>query len=285
MKLTFLFRGMLMLVFLAACSGLPAASQLETETTTPLPDTPTPTATIVWFPPTDTPTFFPTQAPLPTQDQRPGIGELLFTDTFDQAGLWSTSSAASASALVSRNQLLLSISGQGPLTIVSLRSQPVLSDFYAEAAVNLSLCEDKDQFGMLFRAAPGGNYYRFVVSCDGQARLERVVSDSVLPLNTWLASGDAPIAAPSEVKLGVWAVGNDLRFFLNDHLQFTFNDSFQHTGTLGFFAYAPGAAPIIASFSDLSVYSVAYVSPIPSLTPSRTPTVTRTPRPGSTPTP
>jgi len=282
MKLTLLYRGMFMLVFLAACSGLPAA---PTETITMVSDTQTVTPTIIWFPATDTPTFFPTQALLSTQDLRSGLGELLFTDNFDQADLWNTSKGANSSATVIRNQLLLSISGQGPVTMASLRSQPILADFYAEAIVTLSLCGDKDQFGMLFRAAFGDNYYRFVVSCDGQTRLERMVSGSLVPLNTWLSSGDAPIAAPAEVKLGVWAAGSDMRFFLNDHLQFTFRDTTLRNGTLGFFIFANGAAPITASFSELSVYPVMNVSPVPSLTPFRTPTSTRTHIPTRTPTP
>lgn len=282
MKLTNICRGMILLVFLAACSSL---SPAPTETKTPIPDTQTASPTIVWFPSTDTPTFFPTQTLLSTQDQRPGLGDLIFTDVFDQPGLWSTSEAAFNSATVTRNQLLLSISGQGPLTIISLRSQPTLTDFYAEATVKLNLCGGKDQVGMLFRAALGNNHYRFVVSCDGQTRLERMVSGSLMPLNAWLSSGDAPIAAPSEVKIGVWASGIEMRFFLNDHLQFTFRDSYLHSGTLGFFAYVNGTAPLIASFSNLSVYSVVYVSLTPSLTPSRTLTPTRTPIPSLTPTP
>jgi hypothetical protein len=273
---------MVMLVFLAACSSVPAE---PTETNTMVSDTQTVTPTIIWFPATDTPTFFPTRILLSTEDLTPGLGELLFMDNFDQADLWNTSKGDTTSATVIRNQLLLSISGQGPLTMGSLRSQPVLADFYAEATVKLSLCGDKDQFGMLFRAAFGTNYYRFVVSCDGQTRLERMVSGSLVPLNTWLSSGDAPIAAPAEVKLGVWAAGSEMRFFLNDHLQFTFRDTALHNGTLGFYIFANGVAPITASFSGLSVYPVIYIPAVPSLTPSQTPTPTRTPIPSRTPTP
>ncbi len=282
MKLTLLYRGLVLLVFLAACSSSPAA---PTETITLVSDTQTATPTIIWFPATDTPTFFPSQTLVSTLDLRPGLGELLFTDNFDQADMWNTSKGDTTSATVIRNQLLLSISGQGPLTVFGLRTQLVLADFYAEATVKLSLCGDKDQFGMLFRAAFGNNYYRFVVSCDGQTRLERMVSGSLVPLNPWLSSGDAPIAAPAEVKLGVWTAGSEMRFFLNDHLQFTFRDTALHIGTLGFYIYANGTAPITASFSELSVYPVIYVSPVPSLTSSRTPTPTRTPIPSRTPTP
>ena len=271
MKLTSFYPATLLLFFLAGCRGLfPAPAT----TSTPVPATTTPTATIVWFPPTNTSSPSPAQTILPTLDQRPGLGELLFGDSFDQPDLWSTSVSSLASASVTRDRLILSLSEQGPVSILSLRSQPVLGDFYAEVVAKLSLCGSQDQFGMIFRAAPGDNYYRFTVSCDGRVRIERIVSGSNTPLLDWLSSGDAPGAAPAEVKLGVWAVGSEMRFFLNDHYQFSVLDPVLHAGTLGFFAYANAAAPITVSFSDLSVYSVAYVSPTPSLTPSRTPTPT-----------
>jgi hypothetical protein len=231
-----------------------------------------PTPTIVWFPPTNTPSPFPTQTVLAIPEQRPGLGDLLFTDTFDQPDLWSTSVGSQASATVDRNHLILSISGPGPVSITSLRSQPVLGDFYAEATIKLSLCGSKDQFGILFRFAPGENYYRFVIRCDGKARLERILSGSNSPLLDWMPSGDAPSAAPAEVKLGVWTAGSELRFFLNDHYQFTVPDPVLHTGSLGFFAFASGGSSITASFSDLVVYSVYYTSPAPPSPASRTPT-------------
>jgi len=273
MKLTIICQVTFLLVFLTACSGLFPA---PTPTPTSVPETATPTTVIVWFPPTNTPTTFASQAILATPEQRPGLGGLLFSDSFSQPDLWSTSVSSGASATVTGNRLLLSISGQGPVSIVSLRSQPMLGDFYAEATAKLSLCEGKDQFGMIFRAAPGENYYRFTVSCDGQVRLERSLSGFNSPLLDWLPSGDAPIAAPADVKIGIWAVGGEMRFFLNDHHQFTVRDPVLQIGTLGFFVFASGAAPITASFLDLSVHSVAYVSPTPSPIPSRTPTPSRT---------
>ncbi len=276
MKLTYYCRVMLLLVFLTACSGIFPA---QPPTPTPISGTETPTATIVWFPATVTPTTFLTPTILATPEHRPGLGDLLFTDTFDKPSLWTTSVTTWATASVARNRLILSISGQGPVSIISLRSQPTLGDFYAEVSVKLSLCESRDQFGMIFRAAPGDNYYRFVIGCDGQTRLERSLSGSNSPLLDWLPSGDAPIAAPADIKLGVWAVSDEMRFFLNDHFQFTVNDPVLHNGTLGFFAYAGGAEPITVSFMDLSVYSVSYVSPTPSPIPSITPTPSRTPGP------
>jgi hypothetical protein len=264
------------LVLLVACSNLSSA---PTPTSTTIFSTETPTTTIVWFPPTNTPTSFPTQMIPPTPDQRPGLGSLLFSDSFDQPELWNTVTSSSASAKVDRNRLTLSISAQGPIYLTSLRSQPTLGNSYAEAMVKLSLCAGMDQFGMVIRATPGNNYYRFTVTCNGQMRLERVSSGSTMPLRDWLTSGDAPIAAPAEVKLGVWAVGNEMRLFINDNYQFAIRDPMMSGGTIGFFVYANGATPITVSFSNLFVYTVAYVSPTPTLESGHTPNfvVTATP--------
>jgi hypothetical protein len=251
---------------------------MPTSTLLPL-GTDTLSPTTMWFPPTNTPTFFPTQPPAPTQDSHPGIGNLLFSDFFDQPELWNTSNSELVSATVTRNRLILSLSEPGPLSIVSLRSQPQVGDFYAESLVDISLCSSKDQYGMVFRATSVGNYYRFTVNCSGQVRLERVRAGEIYPLLDWLSSGDAPIGAPTQVKISVWAVGREMRVFLNDHYQFSQFDPVFSSGTIGFFIYASGKAPVTISFSELSVYSVFYFSPMPSLTPTLTPISSATPNP------
>jgi len=273
MKLTILAKRILYLslaacgLVLAACTG-PIA--LPTETATPF-STETPTPTIIWFPPTNTPTIFPTQPATPTQEYHPGVGSLIFSDSFDQPALWNTANSESASAAVTRNQLVLSISGPGPLSIASLRSQPETGDFYAEAMVDISLCSGKDQYGMLFRASGSANYYRFAINCSGQLRLERLRAGETYPLNDWLSSGDAPFGAPALVKIGVWAVGREMRVFLNDHYQVSVLDPVFSSGTIGFFVFASGQNPVTISFSNLSVYSVFYVPPTPTPVPSWTP--------------
>ncbi len=260
---------------MTACSGLNS-----TPTSTPtLSSTATTTPTIIWFPPTQTPTVFPTQPPVQTEEFHPGVADLIFSDSFDQPDLWNAASSAQASASLIRNRLVFSISGPGPLSILSMRNQPVLGDFYAQAMVDISLCSGKDQYGMIFRASGGENYYRLTANCSGQLRLERVRAGEIYPLLDWLSSGDAPIGAPAQVKVGVWAVGREMRVFLNDHYQFSTFDPIFSSGTLGFFIFASGQNPVTVSFSELSVYSVFYVSPMPSLTPTITFTPSRTPIP------
>lgn len=263
--------GTLSLV-LTACAGL-----FPTPAPTPTPAaSETPTPSMIWFPPTNTPTSPPTVTFVPTPELHPGVVDLLFADSFDQPELWNLAASSLASATLPRNRLVLSITGQGPLSIVSLRSEPALGNFYAEVTANLVLCRGRDQYGMVFRAGPGDNYYRYTISCDGQVRLDRGRSGSVTPLLDWQPSADAPFGSPARLRLGVWAVGSEMRFFIDNRLQFSLRDPILQAGSFGFFAHASGATPVTVTYSDLEVYSVFYLSPTPTLTPSRTPTPSRT---------
>lgn len=262
------------MVLLAACTLMLAACAGPVLTPTPTPTaapTETPTNTIVWFPPTATPTASPAVPPTATQDDSPGKGELLFSDSFDQPAFWNTADSSQASAILANNRLVLSINQPGPLSIASLRSQPSTDNFYADVTVSLSLCSGADQYGMLFRAGGSGDFYRFALNCNGQERLERVRGGVTYPLLSWLASSDIPRMAPAQVELGVWAVGHEMRLFVNEVYQFSMVDPVFSAGTFGFFAYASGKSPVTISFSNLSVYSVSYIlptlTPLPSWTP------------------
>lgn len=252
---------------MADCAGtVPSATPTPTATVTP-----TPTATIVWFPPTETPTALPIQPATPTQDYLPGVGALLFSDSFDNPALWDTASSADAGAIVTNHQLVLSITGSGPLSIASRRDQPAVGDFFAQVTVKISLCTGSDQYGMIFRAADSANFYRFALTCNRQERLDRVRGGVTYPLVGWMVSNDVPLGVPAQVTLGVWAVGSEMRFFLNNAFQFSLIDPVFSNGTFGFFDYASGKSPVTISFSDLAVYSASYIPPTPSPLPSWTP--------------
>jgi hypothetical protein len=74
-------------------------------------------------------------------------------------------------------------------------------------------------------------------------------------------SGDAPPGAPGEVRIGLWAVGDEMRLFLNDRYQFTLTDPVSPAGAFGVFARAAGDTPVSVTFSDFKVYDVDYLPP------------------------
>ena len=80
-------------------------------------------------------------------------------------------------------------------------------------------------------------------------------------------SADVPVGAPGEVRLGVWALGTEFRFFLNGRYQFTASDVSYRTGGLGVFAHAAGDTPVTVTFSNLSVYDLVGGAVVATATP------------------
>ena len=66
----------------------------------------------------------------------------------------------------------------------------------------------------------------------------------------------SPSLAPAEVRLGVWANGSELRFFVNDVYLFSVTDSLLYRGGVGVFVRSSGEGDVSVSFSDLRVWEV-----------------------------
>ncbi len=284
MKPTFYHALALILTLsLLACSSLtqPEQTPLSLATAPETESTPTPSATIQWFPATNTPTALVTFQPSPTPNTLPGLGNQTFSDSFTSPADWTLAKSAgdgSNSIIVERNRLTLAINFS-PATLASLRRDLLLTNFYAEISVSVNRCAGSDAYGMLFRAAGDFDSYRYILNCKGETRLERMRGGVVYPLSEWVLSGDAPPGAPSEVRLGVWASGAELRLFLNGRYQFRVIDPVFSSGTLGVFANSDNPFGMNISFNSLTVREVVYVSPTPSATASKTPPASRTPRP------
>jgi hypothetical protein len=271
------------LLSLSACAGLGLPQSPGRGQGTPTTPPPTETSSLatlatVWFPATFTPTAYALTTPTQTPEQRPGLGPVTFSDDFSDPSLWDIASSDQGSASVENNRLTLAV--QPGVYFISLRHNLVLDDFYAEITARTSLCRSADDYGLLIRAVPVA-YYRYALSCDGNVRLERVSVSERHPLYARTPSADAPSGAPAEVRLGVWAVGPEMRFFLNGRYQFTVSDPNLSSGTLGVFARSAGDTAVTVSFSDLTVHSVFYVAP--TVTPTGTPTPPSTGTPGPTP--
>lgn len=259
LRIVFLVCGCL---FMVACLPLDLIEPTETPRPT---DTATPTATIVWFPPTATATRLAMPTPTGTPDRSPGIGEALLKDAFSNKSVWDVASAESGSAAISRNRLTIAV--QPGYYLASMRREITFTDFYAEITARPSLCRGDDNYGMVVRGV-GSSFYRFVLTCNRQIRAERITGGTRLPLQEPLPSGDAP-GAPGEVRIGVWAVGSEMRLFLNGRYQFTVTDPSFASGGLGVFVRAAGDTPATVTFSDLVVYEVQYT--LPTKTPIPTP--------------
>ena len=243
-------------LLLTACSSF----GLDAVTATPRPPTATPlqTPTPVWFPATATPTPQPVRTQAPTPEMLTGLGEVIATDDFSRSSTWDTATSNEGSASISRDRLTLV--AQPGVYMTSLQRNIVAGNFYAEITARPSLCRGADEYGFLVRAN-AATYYRFALTCNGQAHAERISVRERHDLQEPVLSGDVPPGAPGEVRIGVWAAGQELRLFLNDRYQFSISDLNLASGTVGVFARSAGDTPVTVTFSDLEVRAVEYIPP------------------------
>jgi hypothetical protein len=188
----------------------------------------------------------------------PGVGAPTLSDDFSDNSVWDTAVSNQGSAAISRNRLSLAV--QPGIYLPSLRRDVTLGDFYAEITARLSLCRGDDSYGLILRAT-GTYFYRFVLSCNGMVHVEKINSGVKLVIQEPVASGDAPPGAPGEVRVGIWAVGSEMRLFLNERFQFSITDRTFPSGAFGVFVRSAGDTPVSVTFSDLTVYDVDYIPP------------------------
>lgn len=242
----------LLAMTLTSCSSLD--NLLATSTPVILTQTPLPTSTIVWFPPTATPTLgVDSINKTPTPEMILQLGNIILEDDFSDESLWDIASSDQASSAINNNRLILS--AQSGVYMLSLRHEIVLSDYYVEITAQPSLCKGEDNYGLLIRAS-SATYFRFVLACDGTVRAERYSSGTRLILQQPEPSGDVPPGAPGEVRIGVWAYGKEMRLFLNDRFQFSIIDPSFPSGTIGVFVRSEGSTPVVVSFKDLVINAI-----------------------------
>jgi len=262
MKRTLLATGVIFLAgglaaLLAGC--LPPATALPPlPSDTPLPPTASPTATIVWFPPTATYTPRPPVTPgiTPTLDTRPGYGPLVFSDDFLKPELWALGRTGAGSAALGKSELSLVVN-QPRGYLFSLRQETALRDFYLEVTASPSICRGADEYGLLVRLVSLQDFYRFGLTCRGEARLDRLIGGEASSPNPPELSGAVPPGAPSTSRLAVWAQGKEMRFYANGQYLFTVSDPVLQVGGLGVYARASGEDSMTVDFSDLDVYQAA----------------------------
>ncbi|MBN2257687.1 MAG: hypothetical protein JW704_07670 [Anaerolineaceae bacterium] len=255
LRTTRLFLACLPLLILAACLQVSDGGQLSMQDT---PPGVTETPTIVGFPATETPTNTPLPATMtPTPEQKTNLGRIIVADDFTRPGLWLLGRFNDGSIAFGLNEMTLAVSApKGILT--SFRQEPTLPNFYIEVTASPNLCVAQDAYGLVVRAGNVSDFYAFLLSCDGQVRAERDKISERIPLKDWKpASGKVTPDIGGSTRLGVWAYGNEMRFFVNGVYQFTVLDPAFPRGLVGLHAHASGASVLTVNFSDLQVWEIS----------------------------
>jgi hypothetical protein len=262
---------MLIVFGMPGCSG---SADVPVQKTPTITNSPFPSATIVWFPATSTATQYPTIPAAPTENFHPAVGTIIVEDDFSNVANWSLTSPAGGRITYGKNELTLA--SQDPKTyIASLNSVVNFQDGWIETSANVSLCKAEDSYGFLVRANSPMDAYRFLINCQGQVKLERLKSGRATTLVDWMQSGQVLPGSPQKVRLQVWIVKNELRFFINEVFQFSARDATLSLGKVGVFARQAAETPLTVSFSSFVVrsiqpgYNLPKATPLPTATSSR----------------
>lgn len=223
-------------------------SEIHTATASPSP-------TVIWFPPTDTPEVIPTLETTPTPGVMAELGEVIFRDPFTSSERWTLPTSDRGKINIDGGELNIIINQPASFLQATLE-KPDVGDFYAEITANPVLCSPQDEYGFLFRVYGQSQFYRFLLSCSGEIRLDRFFGDGSVVLYPWARSASVPVGAPSVSKLAVLAVDDQIYFYINGDPQFSVSDQPIGVGSFGVYARSLGENALTITFSDLLIREV-----------------------------
>lgn len=261
-KLNAIFICCIILLLLAGCAEIRIQPIADTPTpVTPTPteiptSTPVPTNTVIWFPATATPRPMVTPSIVPTLDQLPRLGDVIYSDNFFTDENWQTYRSPLGNAVISNNELTLAIQNADS-GIASYSSLPQMGDYYMSMDIDLSICAwNQDWYAVAFRVENSENQYRWVFNCMGQSRVERVYRGRIYVIEDWDINGVIKPSAPQKFSIGIAALGPKLQFFANNRLLFDVEDTIFTTGGYGLVASSYGYSPLTVSFSNFKLTEI-----------------------------
>ncbi len=271
--------GLLALVgaLLAACQAGPTATPepqapLPTDTAPAEPTAtetvPSPTATpaaTTTATATPTATASPTAAatdtvPAPaTPDPNQGVGDVVYTETFDGTQGWGWGFSDDAVAFTTENGAVKAVTTVGDAGWrVTIGPGAAWLDQQVVLKTDTTACTENDEFGLLYRGALDDqtgilNGYVFKVTCGGRASVEvlRDNQPSVLvePL-------DVTVNKTGENTLMVWAGRGEMRYYINGVYVTSAQDNTFTSGRLGLYVRDRNGGGMTVSFTDLTVRAV-----------------------------
>jgi len=234
---------------------LPAEPLPPTATAT---QTATPTPTIDWFPATPTPTFIPIASPTPQptrEGEIEGLTELLVEDDFSDETLWETRQSSSGNIAFGTQNLSMAIANQST-SLLSISMHTIPANFSLELTIQPSFCQPEDQVGIIFWHQSDSDYYRLLVNCAGQIRLELVQNGQNFVLHDWEQAAQMQPAAPATNHFILWVHKGIFRLYINETFQFEESIVQDRSGALGLFARTISSNGMTVRFSDLKISRV-----------------------------
>jgi hypothetical protein len=244
----------LTLLVLSSCAG-----QAPEPTPAPEPE-PTlvlsPSPTIDWFPGTPTPTRVAVEGTgLPTGIIEVPVSWLLqVTDDFSEKLHWQESSSSAGTAALSADSLSLALPA-GKLPLESISDHILPGSFYLELTMNVLMCSEGDQYGLILWHNSTSGTFRVWFNCQGEVMVDRQIGANTGKLLDWQTARKLQPGAPASNRIAVWAEAGQLRVFANGVEQFTLQTRSDLSGALGVIAQGAGNNASTFSISNLVIYT------------------------------
>jgi len=204
-------------------------------------------------------------APPPTRtavpEHRVGLGAPIYEDNFELESGWDTGVSPLGAVSQLDGKLVVSVQGSSS-TLSSLSPIKPIADFMVEIEAHSEICENGDEYGLIVRVGGGGNptqdsHYRFLITCEGAVRASRFLTGAEAPILPITPSAVVFPGAPAINRIGVSAIGDVLRFFVNDMPVFEVNDGEIPIGKIGVIVRARSGAQTTISFDGFRVWDLA----------------------------
>lgn len=250
-----------LLATLCSCVAAPSLGKASPPFSQPTsPPAPTGTSTVAFPTVVPSATWTPGATLTPTVDLLPEFGAQLLADPMDDPTAWVLATTASGGAAFTDERLTLSV--RTPRVFQSARRKdPIIGDFFAEVDVVTEVCSPGDEIGLTARGGGLGEQYRFLIGCDGTARITRILEDGSRALTLRVASAAIHSGAPAQNHLSVWLRGLDLKFFVNGDEILTARDAALTRGVVGVIARAGPGGQVSVGFDNLLIYALADTNP------------------------
>ncbi|MFN2303239.1 MAG: P-loop NTPase, partial [Anaerolineales bacterium] len=145
--------------------------------------------------------------------------------------------------------------GTGDIAI-SLSQYLLPANFYLEITLQSSLCQPQDQAGINFWYQSSSDFYRLLINCAGQYRLELIQDGRNFVIHDWETAIEIQPGAPASNRVGIWTYQGQLELFFNDTFQREERVSTEQSGGLALFARSIESSAMTVKFSDLKIFSV-----------------------------
>lgn len=236
-------------------SSTPVSTRLPDATGSPATANPAAPATAVVDEapaPTEGPTpaagSAPTDAPQPVLD----LGPLIFEDLFDEAGPWAVGETDDAAVAVQHGYLQFVQKSIGRFSFRLIGRMG--DDFFAQVNTQIDgRCGTSDRYGMIFRLQDANNYYMFLVDCERQYRVVRVVGGNFQNVTDWTRNDAIDGGTNAANVLGVMTNGSQMRFFVNDQEVDNLEDSTFSSGRFGLWVGSAVTPNFTVRFDNLRI--------------------------------